>query len=96
MTVKCFKLVTGEEIVSKYEESETHVTLKNPTGIMYAGQGKAGFVPFPTFASGKPEDIVLNKKVIAYTYETNLDVLEHYEKLTSSIVLPKKEELILG
>lgn len=88
--IKFFKLYTNELVISEYEEGEDVFDLIKPAMVVPDARG-LGICPFPTLCSTKMDefkDMVLPKKVVAYSYEPDNEILEMYKTAISKIITP--------
>jgi hypothetical protein len=97
MSVKIFKLMTGEEIVAEItNESDSSVSLKNCVALVLqpSRDGKLGFgfVPFGAMVDG---DITISKDKLLFTAEASDDLKNNYNSMFGGIVTPPKT-LITG
>lgn len=93
------KLVTGEEIIAKIEETEYFVGVINPVAIVsqvQRGELTIGFQPFPRYTN-QVEDSrhVIPKPSVAYSYKPATEIINNYKEVFGGIVLPEKK-LIVG
>jgi hypothetical protein len=95
MTVKIFKLTTGEEIIAEVtQETETHVSLDNPLAIMLRPSQDGftyGFVPWCHMIDGAKQ-IPLNSIVVSGPASD--DVKNTYNSMFGGIVTPPKNLIV--
>ena len=98
MNIKYLKLVTGEELVTQYDEDSRHnaiVKLKNPLGILMS-QTYKGFniqlVPYGSMA--KDEIINVNHKNIVFTAEPEDKLRNQYESITGQVITPPTPKIV--
>jgi len=80
------KLVSGDEIIGRYQESVGDTTaLKKPVTFMMGQQG-LGLVPY---AFSAPEDITLEfpKSSIIVSFKTDKTVADQYLRQTTGLIL---------
>ena len=90
MNIRYLKLVTGEELITEYnDEGESTVTLKNPLGILMS-QTEKGFniqlVPYGSMAD--KEEIMVNYKNIVFHAEPEQKLRNQYESITGQVITP--------
>lgn len=101
MTIKAFKLITGEEIIGEVSFVSETFTIKNPVGIAFHrgpdGKPSVGFAPFPIHADQKEDATIdIHTRHVVYSYEPAKDYIDNYnEVFGSKLVLPNKT-LITG
>jgi hypothetical protein len=100
MNVKCFKLVSGEDIMAEFEESGDKITLTNPVQIsVIPSRTDAiptfGFLPFPVHTGqSKNTVLTLNKNHIIFECEAGEEFLQQYNSIFGSgIITPSKNIL---
>ena len=98
MNIKYLKLVTGEELVTQYDEDSQYsaiVKLKKPLGILMS-QSEKGFniqlVPYGSMA--KDEIIEVNHKNIVFTAEPETKLRNQYESITGQVIKPPEPSII--
>lgn len=94
------RLLTGEEILGDIQlnESENNCVIKNPTQVGAMPNPKTGNIdvhmaPFAPLSSQK--DIKISLSCVLCQYEPVPDILDKYNKMFSSIILPKSSGLSL-
>jgi hypothetical protein len=91
MSIKGFKLVTGEEVISESTVSgDGRALLKNPMQLrivppkINGAPPSMGFVPFPAFADQSKEvSILIEPLHIAYTYDPDQEIIDNYNAMMS-------------
>lgn len=83
--INLIKLVTGEEVLSKYEENDTTMTLSNPMRLQLSPKGLA-MIPLSPFMKENAK-IIIQKKDILYTVEPDEDVVNGYNSQFGGIVI---------
>lgn len=97
MSIKAFKLTSGEDIISEVlEETSNDVTLKNPAAIIVqqTSEGRVGaaFVPFTPFA--KNNIVVIYKTAIAGHMEIDVKLMNEYSRIFGSgIMIASADEM---
>ena len=97
MSVKIFKLMTGEEVVAEItNETDNSVSLKNCVASVLQpsrdGKLSFGFVPFGAMVDG---DITIKKDKLLFTAAASDDLKNNYNSMFGGIVTPPKT-LITG
>lgn len=83
--IKLIKLVTGEEVLSKYEENDTTMTLSNPMRLQLSPKGLA-MIPLSPFMKENAK-ITIDKKDVLYLVEADDDVINGYNSQFGGIVI---------
>lgn len=90
MNVKVFRLNSGEEILSRFEETKTHYTLKDPAILVPIGQGQIGLMPWLMYTKAK-NGVEIPKSFIAFTIDPLEELKSQYDSsLNKGIVTPTK------
>ena len=85
MKTKCFKLVSGEEIIADVtNETGEFVGLKNPMVLAMVGEGQLAMYPWLPLAEKQEHILELRNVMLAYTPESRL--LSGYKQKTGGIV----------
>ena len=94
MNVKVIRINTGEEVVASIvEDNEDTLVVTDPIVAYNSGNGQIGFGPWaPLVKNG--EDITVDKKYIVYMCEAQVDVVEQYQKMFSTIETPSKKLIL--
>lgn len=100
MALKCFKLITGEEIITEIlTRSDDMITVKNSMMIVTIPQREGhsvAFVPFPLHGDHNNNIIGILNSSIAYEYDPGqLYVQQHNAQFGAGLVIPSKQ-LIQG
>lgn len=91
MTVKVYKLISGEDIIADVEDnpSESVITLKNPAAIVVQqtadGRVGAAFAPYAPFA--KDNEIVIYKSALAGHMEVDVKLINEYNRIFGSGIM---------
>jgi len=91
MAVQLFKILTGEFVISEVsKESETEITLKNPTLILLQqvpgnDQPQAYFAPFIPFSEAEKVTLKVSSIVAVTAPDEQLE--KQYNKMYSPIVI---------
>lgn len=95
--IKLVKLITGEDIVTKYETQETTVKFTNSVQISMmptrTGSTNFGFLPYPMYSEEK--DLIISREHIVYAVDPAQDFLDQYNQLFGEIITPNKGSIIL-
>lgn len=83
--INLIKLVTGEEVLSKYEENDTTMTLSNPMRLQLSPKGLA-MIPLSPFMKENAK-IIIEKKNVLYIVEADEDVINGYNSQFGGIVI---------
>jgi len=88
MNVKVFRLNSGEEILARYEMTDTHIKLKDPAVLVPVGQGQIGMMPWMMYTkAAKGVEIPLS--FIAFSIDPLEELKEQYDKsLNKGLVTP--------
>ena len=88
MNVKVFRLNSGEEILSRFEETSTHYILKDPAILLPVGQGQIGLMPWMVYTKAK-NGVKIPHSFIAFTVEPLDELKEQYDSsLNKGLVTP--------
>jgi hypothetical protein len=88
MNVKIFRLNSGEEILSRFEEQNDGWMLKNPAILVPVGQGQIGMMPWLMYSKAE-KGIFIPKTFIAFTVEPLDELKSQYDNsLNTGIVTP--------
>ena len=91
MTVKATKLVTGEEIIGKTEDTSDGrikvtqaVTLRMFPSQIQGGDPSMGFQPFPALSNPeKPVSLLLEPIHVVYSYVPDEPLVDEYNRMFS-------------
>ena len=88
MNVKVFRLNSGEEILSRFEETDTAYTLKDPAVLVPMRQGQIGLMPWMVYTKAA-KGVTIPKTFIAFTVDPLEELKEQYDSsLNNGIVTP--------
>ena len=94
--VKIIRLTSGEELIAKTEETDTHVTLKKPAILIPAGKDQLAFGQWLPYADIK-NGIEISKEYVVFIVAPMDELAAQYEEaFGSGLVVPKKSGLISG
>jgi hypothetical protein len=88
MNVKVFRLNSGEEILSRFEEQENAFILKDPSILVPMGKGQIGLMPWMIYTKAA-KGITIPKSFVAFTTEPLDELKEQYDSsLNTGLVTP--------
>jgi|TARA_R110000744_G_scaffold209894_1_gene328919 hypothetical protein len=94
--VKIIRLTSGEELIAKVEETETHVVLKKPAILIPAGKDQLAFGQWLPYANLK-DGIEISLTYVVFSVEPVSEMAAQYdEAFGSGLVVPKKGGVISG
>ena len=94
--VKIVRLTSGEELIAKVEETDTHVTLKKPAILIPAGKDQLAFGQWLPYANLK-EGIEISKEYVVFNVAPIDEMGAQYdEAFGSGLVVPKKSGVVSG
>lgn len=89
MEIKVLKLVTGEELISQFEEKSEFYVLKNPQKFMLTQEGIAS-MPLMPFSTSETYEI--NKNHVLFVCDPESDIRNVYNsKYGSGVILPSSK-----
>lgn len=84
MTIKCFKLITGEEVISDVEIDQEGYRLSSPALVILQqnpdGRYGVGLAPFMTYA----ESIVMKPDSVVVEADVNSQLENEYRRIFGS------------
>jgi len=90
MNVKVFRLNSGEEILSRFEETEKGWTLKDPAILVPMGQGQIGMMPWMVYTKAS-KGVEIPKSFVAFVVEPVEELKSQYDSsLNKGLVTPAK------
>jgi hypothetical protein len=90
MNVKVFRLNSGEEILSRFEETDTHWNLKDPAILVPLERGQIGLMPWLMYTKAA-KGVQIPKSFVAFTVEPLDELKDQYDQsLNKGIVTPSK------
>lgn len=90
MNVKVFRLNSGEEILSRFEETEKGWTLKDPAILVPMGQGQIGMMPWMVYTKAS-KGVEIPKAFVAFVVEPVEELKSQYDSsLNKGLVTPTK------
>ena len=93
MNVKVFRLNSGEEILARFEETDTHWTLKDPAVLIPMQKGAIGLMPWMMYAKTS-NGIQIPKTFVAFTVEPLEELKAQYDSnLNNGLVTPSKKSV---
>ena len=88
MNVKVFRLNSGEEILSRFEETADSWVLKNPAILIPVGQGQIGLMPWLMYTKAD-KGVSIPKSFVAFIVEPVDDLKTQYDSsLNKGLVTP--------
>ena len=96
ITVKLFRIVTGEEVIAELvSENDNTITIKNGLVVLPTGQS-VGFAPWATVIDKDNPELVVSKTHIVYVAEVDSGVNKKYNEIYGSkLITPDDKKLIL-
>ena len=96
MTVKVYRLTTGEDIIGECEMTHLGLEMKNPAQIVVQqtqdGRVGAAFAPFAPFA--KDNKVLIYQTALAAEMEVDMKMISEYNRIFGSgIVLAAANEM---
>ena len=90
MNVKLFRLNSGEELLARYTETDTHYLLKDTAILIPMGQGQIGLMPWMMYTKAE-KGIEIPKSFVVFSVEPVDDLKEQYDtSVNKGIVAPSK------
>jgi hypothetical protein len=83
--IKLVKLITGEEVLTKYDEGNPQCVLNNPVKLQLSQKGVA-MIPLSPFMKENAK-IVINKSSVLYTVDPDEDVVNAYNQQFGGIMI---------
>lgn len=88
MNVKLFRLNSGEEILARFEMTDTHVTLKDPAILIPMAEGQIGMMPWLMYTKAS-KGIQIPLSFIAFSVDPVDEMKAQYDaSLNKGIVTP--------
>jgi hypothetical protein len=93
MNVKVFRLNSGEEILSRFEEQKDTWLLKDPAILVPVGQGQIGLMPWLIYTKAS-KGISIPKSFVAFTIEPLDELKNQYDSsLNKGLVTPTNKKV---
>lgn len=90
MNVKVFRLNSGEEILSRFEEKDGSVILKDPAILIPMERGQMALMPWMMYTKAS-KGVTIPQSFIAFTVEPVDELKSQYDaSLNKGIVAPSK------
>jgi hypothetical protein len=90
MNVKIFRLNSGEEILSRFEEQDSGYTLKDPAILVPMREGQIGLMPWMMYSKAS-KGVFVPKTFIAFTVDPLDELKTQYDSsLNKGIVTPSQ------
>lgn len=84
--VKCFRTLTGEEVLAEIiEDDGVNITIKNPIAMVMTPSRELAGVPWLPLAAS-PQNYTLTKAHLTIIYTPNDDVIANYRQQTGGII----------
>lgn len=91
MNVKVFRLNSGEEILSRFEEKDNVWLLKDPAILIPMREGSIGLMPWLIYTKAS-RGIEIPKSFVAFTIDPLDELKEQYDSsLNKGIVAPSNK-----
>ena len=88
MNVKVFRLNSGEEILSRFEMTDTHITFKDPAILVPVGQGQIGLMPWLMYTKAS-KGVQIPLSYVAFSVEPVEELKNKYDdSLNQGLVTP--------
>lgn len=88
MNVKVFRLKSNEEILSRFEETDTSFILKDPAILVPMQRGQIGLMPWLMYTKAS-KGINIPKDYVAFVVDPLEELKEQYDSsLNNGIVTP--------
>lgn len=99
--IKILKMISGEELLAEItNETETHITIKNPVRVVVMPTKTnpqtptVGFAPWADFSEEK--DFTMHKAHVIVTMKPVQEFVNQYNAMFSGIVAPSSKLIIPG
>jgi hypothetical protein len=93
VTIKVFKLSTGEEVIAELvKEEDEHYYCKTPFGVGVNQQGNLVFVPYMQYTNAA-EEIILHKHHVMIIADPVQSIYDDYMRATRKIYVPTRSIL---
>jgi hypothetical protein len=90
MNVKVFRLNSGEEILARFEMTDTHAILKDPAILVPMQAGQIGLMPWMMYTKAS-KGIEIPLSFIAFTIDPLDELKSQYDaSLNKGLVTPAK------
>jgi len=88
MNVQLFRLNSGEEILTRYEETETGYVFKDPAVLIPMEQGQIGMMPWMIYTKAS-KGVSILKSFVPFTVDPLDELKSQYDSsLNKGIVTP--------
>lgn len=88
MNVKVFRLNSGEEILSRFEDQGDSWLLKDPSILVPVGQGQIGLMPWMMYTKAS-KGVSISKSFVAFVVDPLEELKDQYDSsLNKGIVTP--------
>jgi len=86
--IMLIKLVTGEDIIAGYEESDNNVTCNDPFSLAMHPEKGLVLMKFSPYAL--TDKVVFDKRHVLAVLPPQPNLESHYKEITSKIITPKQ------
>lgn len=100
INLKILKMISGEEILAEItNETDTHISLKNPVRIIVMptkanpATPTVGFAPWADFSEEK--EFTVHKAHVIVSMKPVMEFINQYNSMFSGIVTPPSSKLII-
>lgn len=94
MEIKVIKIITGEDVISQFEDKNDKILLKNPQKFMITPEGIAS-IPLMPFSDDSVYEISRNH--IIFICNPDTDIRNMYNsKYGNGVILPKSGKIELS
>jgi hypothetical protein len=97
--LKLIRLISAEELMAEVlQESETHITIKNPVRVMIVPSKTdpktptVGFAPWMDFSEQK--EFTIHKAHVIVTSEPVQDFINNYNSMFGGIIVPSSKLIV--
>lgn len=102
--IAAFKLLNGDDVVTKYSKTETEYKFYNPLQLVISqgpgGKPQPALVPWVAYAdpswAEKDGFVVQKSLVIAAEVQPVAELMNAYQKMTGKIITPPTKSLIIN
>lgn len=90
MNVKLFRLNSGEEVIARFSETDTHYNLKDPAVLIPMQQGQIGIMPWMMYVNTS-DGLNIPKTFVVFAVDPVDELKGQYDaSLNKGIVAPSK------
>jgi hypothetical protein len=89
--IQIVRLTSGEELIAKVKETDTHITLKKPAILIPAGKDQLAFGQWLPYADIK-DGIEISKEYVIFVVTPMNEMEQQYEQaFGSGLIVPKND-----